>query len=275
MILCPTQEWSTVENEESLLTQALPQPQITASKQARVGARLGSVPVNRRPSSQPELVGKHYGNVMVISPDVLWLGPKHRRFMHVLCECMKCGYRSMIDFQSLSSGRSKGCRPCGNPRQVPAWLQARAANMKRRCNNPKDKRWKDYGGRGIEFRFSSPTECALWVIKSLGMPSNPQEMELDRINNDGHYEAGNIRWATRRQNMSNTRVSKWIPLMHKLRINYPEVRYSDATLRALFSNGLSEEQIVERFHKPSNKPKGKYGTYSIADPAIASLVKDC
>lgn len=275
MILCPTQESFIVENEKSSLTLELPQPQTTASKQARVGARLGNVPVNRRPSSQPELVGKQFGNVMVISPDALWLGPKHRRFMHVLCECTKCGYRSMIDFQSLESGRSKGCRPCGNPRQVPAWLYARAANQKKRCNNPNDPRWRDYGGRGIEFRFSSPTEAALWVIKELGIPENYADLQLDRINNNGHYEPGNIRWATGLLNHNNTRKSKWTPLIHQLRMKHPEIRYADATLRSLFSNGFSTDQIIERFHKPSHKPKGKYGTYSIADPEIASLVKGC
>ena len=38
--------------------------------------------------------------------------------------------------------------------------------------------------------------------------------------------------------------------------------------------GMTDDQIIERYHKPSLKPKGKYGTYSTPDPTIASLVKD-
>lgn len=270
-----TKELCPVESNESFDTPALPQPQITPLKQRKVGARLGSVPTNRRPSSQPELVGQRYGSVMVISPDVLWLGQRHRRFMHVLCECVDCGYRSVISLSNLKGGRTKGCRSCNQPQQFPKWLYARAQNMKQRCNNPNDRRFKDYGGRGIEFRFDSVTTCALWVRDNLGIPDDPETVELDRIENDGHYEPGNLRWATRRKNMNNTRVSKWGPLMHKFRLEHPEVRYADASLRSFLASGMSFEAIVERWATPSDKPKGKYGTYSTADPEIASLAKDC
>lgn len=258
----------------SFNTPDLPQPQITPLKQRKVGARLGSVPTNRRPSSQPELVGQRFGSVMVISPDLLWLGQRERRFVHVLCECVGCGYRSVISLTNLQGGRTKGCRSCNQPVQFPKWLYARAHGMKQRCTNPKDRRFKDYGGRGIEFRFDSVTTCALWVRDNLGIPTDPEMMELDRKNNNGHYEPGNVQWSTRQQNMNNTRVSKWSPLMHKFKLTHPEVRYSDASLRSLLSAGLSFAEIVQRWNKPSHKPKGKYGTYSTADPAIASLAKD-
>jgi len=264
-----------VESDQSFDTPGLPQPQITPLKQQRVGALLGSVPKNRRPSSQPELVGQRYGSVMVISPDMLWLGQRERRFAHVLCECVTCGYRSVISLSNLRGGRTKGCRPCNQPRQVPKWLQARAAAMKKRCTNPRDSRYVDYGGRGIEFRFDSPTTCGLWIVENLGLPENFRVMELDRIDNNGHYAPGNLRWATRQANLNNTRTSKWGPLMHKFRLLHPEVRYADASLRACLASGLSFAHIVDRWAMPSLKPKGKYGTCSTADPAIASLAKDC
>jgi hypothetical protein len=62
--------------------------------------------------------------------------------------------------------------------------------------------------------------------------------------------------------------------MHKFRIDFPDIRYSDSTLRGLFWAGMTAEQIVERYNRPSAKPKGKYGTYSTPDPTIASLVRD-
>lgn len=273
-LLCRTTEPYLVESDLSSPTPELPQPQITPLKQRSVGARLGSVPANRRPSSQPELVGQRFGSVMVISPDVLWLGQRERRFMHVLCECVTCGYRSVISLSNLQSGRTKGCRSCNQPQRFPKWLYSRAHAMKQRCSNPKDRRFKDYGGRGIEFRFDSVTTCALWIKENLGLPHSPELAEIDRINNDGHYEAGNIRWASRQANMNNTRRSKWGPLMHKFRMEHPDVRYADASLRGYMAAGMSFAEIAERWAQPSRKPKGKYGTFSIADPAIASLAKD-
>lgn len=193
--------------------------------------------------------------------------------MHVLVECLECGYRNFIQFSSLSKGASSGCKACGRPRKVPMWLRARCANMVQRCRNPKDPRWEEYGGRGIEFRFDGPTACGLWIIGNLGLPENAKDMELDRINNDGHYEPGNIRWANRKLNMANRRVSVHIARMHQFMLEHPEVQYAESTLRSLIGSGMSFEEIVARFNAPSCKPKGKYGTSLIADPEIASLAK--
>ena len=69
-----------------------------------------------------------------------------------------------------------------------------------RCRNPNNKFWKDYGGRGIEFRF---TDFMSW-FKEVGFRPSP-EMMIDRKNNDGHYEPGNMRWATRSEQQKNRR----------------------------------------------------------------------
>lgn len=146
--------------------------------------------------------------------------------------------------------------------------------MQRRCNNPRASGYENYGGRGIEFRFSSPAECALWIVQELGVPENAKDLELDRRNNDGHYEPGNIRWAPKLVNSLNRRPSRgWVPMMHKFRIEHPEIRYADKSLIGFFASGMSFEEIVARYHQPSRKPKGKFGTFSTADPAIASLAK--
>ena len=264
-----------MEKDQSLHMRDLPQPQTTSLKQEmKAGAPLGTVPKNRRPLSQPELVGKIYGSVMIISPDVIWLGQRSRRFMHVLCECVTCGYRSIISLTNLEGGRTKGCRPCNQPRRVPKWLNARTSAMMQRCNNPKNVQYENYGGRGIEFKFDSAISCALWIQTNLGCLPENKEMELDRINNNGSYEEGNIRWVSKKMNTNNRRTSKWTPLMHKFRLMHPNINYADTSLRSLLSVGLTFDQIVERYYKPSQKPKGKYGTSSIADPEIASLAKD-
>lgn len=68
---------------------------------------------------------------------------------------------------------------------------------KERCNNPNDPMYHRYGGRGILFLFSSFEE----FIGHIG--PKPKGLTLDRIDNDGHYEAGNVRWATREQQNEN------------------------------------------------------------------------
>lgn len=77
--------------------------------------------------------------------------------------------------------------------------------MMQRCTNPKQGAWDYYGGRGI-------TVCERWhdvrlfvedVERDLG--ARPAGCTLDRIDNDGDYEPGNVRWATGQEQQANTR----------------------------------------------------------------------
>ena len=78
-------------------------------------------------------------------------------------------------------------------------------SAKCRCENPRHRQFKDYGGRGIKFLFSSFDE----FLAELGLRPSPQH-ELDRINNEGNYEKGNVRWVTRRQSLINRRATRWV-----------------------------------------------------------------
>ena len=75
--------------------------------------------------------------------------------------------------------------------------------MKARCRNPKSPAYPRYGGRGIQV-------CDRWMesfeafVKDMGWRPNPQYL-LDRIDNDGNYEPGNVRWATLKQSNRNRR----------------------------------------------------------------------
>ena len=72
-------------------------------------------------------------------------------------------------------------------------------DAKSRCTNPNSARWYTHGGRGIKFMFNNFGE----FFEAVG--SRPEGMTLDRIDNDGHYQVGNLRWATPSQQMSNRR----------------------------------------------------------------------
>jgi hypothetical protein len=78
-----------------------------------------------------------------------------------------------------------------------------------RCRNLKNKRWNDYGGRGIRVHES-------WLnfenfYRDMG--ARPNGSSLDRYpNQNGNYEPGNCRWATRKQQQRNMRsnvVVEW------------------------------------------------------------------
>jgi hypothetical protein len=72
-------------------------------------------------------------------------------------------------------------------------------DAKGRCENPSDSAWKDYGARGIKFLFNTFEE----FFAALG--KRPKGKTLDRVNNDGNYTWGNVRWATKKQQHSNQR----------------------------------------------------------------------
>jgi len=74
-------------------------------------------------------------------------------------------------------------------------------SAKARCQNSNNRDWNLYGGRGIEFRFDSFEA----FYAELG--SRPKGMTVDRVNNDGHYEVGNVRWATDKEQANNRRTS--------------------------------------------------------------------
>jgi len=77
------------------------------------------------------------------------------------------------------------------------------SEAKRRCTKTNHTQYPEYGGRGIQFKFNSFDEFK----KAIG-PKLNDSFSIDRIDNDGHYELGNVRWATRTQQARNKRKYK-------------------------------------------------------------------
>lgn len=78
--------------------------------------------------------------------------------------------------------------------------------MNQRCNSSDHPTFKNYGGRGIRNRFGSSAGFVEYVISTLQV--DPRGLQIDRINNNGHYEKGNIRFVTCKENLNNRRNSK-------------------------------------------------------------------
>jgi hypothetical protein len=127
-----------------------------------------------------------------------------------------CGTIAELHLVNAEKGKTLGCRACASRRLHKAnghlvvttladkQLQKRVNAMRQRCQNPNDKNYHNYGGRGIEFRFASVKAGVDYILSAL-----PAEtyvgVDLDRIDNNGHYEPGNLQLLTRQENLRNRR----------------------------------------------------------------------
>src|SRR5438876_5129867 len=78
---------------------------------------------------------------------------------------------------------------------------------KQRCTNPNLDSYPYYGGRGIEFRFDSFEQ---WYAELGDKPEPKHLYSVDRKDNDGHYEPGNVRWALKTTQLSNRRPAQQV-----------------------------------------------------------------
>lgn len=153
------------------------------------------------------MIGKVFSRLTVIASGGSRNG---KRLWKCRCECgvvkdvparhlwvtQSCGcLRAEIGRANKTHGGSKGKEYC-------SWSHA-----KKRCSNPSDGAYQNYGARGI---FMVPEWRSDFAAFLRDMGPCPPDHELDRINNDGPYAPGNCRWATRQQQMNNTRRTRFL-----------------------------------------------------------------
>lgn len=150
-----------------------------------------------------------------------------KAYPHWQCRC-DCGTVSEILPQNLKTGGSKSCgclrkellsvsktrhghaKKDRDQRTYIIW-----SSMRSRCNNPKVKCYSRYGGRGISIceEWNAYEEFFKWASAN-GYSDN---LELDRIDNDGNYSPDNCRWVTHKENSMNRRSTVYLNTGEKLR----------------------------------------------------------
>ncbi len=107
-------------------------------------------------------------------------------------------------------------------------------SMKERCCNSNKETYKNYGGRGI-------TVCDRWKnsFKAFYEDMGPRpfpKAQLDRIDNDGNYEPGNLHWVTSAENHQNKRnnVVNWFTV-RSIRRLYAMHKYSQVRLSKIYN----------------------------------------
>ena len=113
-----------------------------------------------------------------------------------------------------------------------------------RCENESDNSYLNYGGRGItvssRWRHSFET-----FVKDMG--PRPEGFTIERINNDGHYEAGNCIWASRKNQNRNKRNNRMLTGsgVTKTLAEWSETTgHSVQTIHSRLRRGWSHDQAV-------------------------------
>jgi len=156
-----------------------------------------------------DLTGQRFGRLLVLEYfDIQSTKPRWK------CQC-DCGEIVFVISQNLKRGAqvSCGCKRSDNGKERATHRMCQTAeyyawiHAKSRCFNPKDRDFENYGARGIIM-------CKEWdesfeAFYAYVGPIPNHSYSLDRIDNDGNYEPGNVRWATKWEQKNNRRPRRW------------------------------------------------------------------
>ena len=212
------------------------------------------------------LIGKKFGRWTVLS----YVEKRgHNRYWNCQCEC---GTVKEVNESNLKRGATTSCgcyrkEYLATERKTHGMVGTRIYNiyssMKNRCNNPNEKSYPNYGGRGI-------TICKEWndnfhSFFDWAMANGYRDdLTIDRIDVNGNYEPSNCRWADINVQANNTRKNRFITFNGKTK-TLQQWSIETGIPRTDISNRLSYGWSLDKAltMKPNSYRKNsKYITYN-------------
>lgn len=213
-----------------------------------------------------DLSGKRFGRLKVIGLHPVRSSNGHARWM-LKCDC---GKSTIVQSGNLVSGTVKSCgcwrRDCltkhgffKNGQRHPLW--GRWLQMRGRCQNPKNDRYRFYGGRGIKL-------CKRWqsfeqFVADVG-PSFRKGLTLERKRNSGPYCPRNCIWASWTTQANNKRTNRLLTVGSTTRTLAQWVRRTgmcESTITRRIKRGWSHERAIKTsVPRQRRNPETKLGS---------------
>jgi hypothetical protein len=165
---------------------------------------------------------------------------------------LSCGCLRADRTREVSTKHGHGNRSGARSREYSSWLHAKS-----RCFDPHHQSYADYGGRGITMAAEWREDFAAFLAY---IGPCPEGCSIDRIDTNGNYEPGNVRWATRFEQSRNTRRSRFVT------VNGRRMTITDAAAET----GICDETLRRRLGLSVAGRRGGYGpSWTIRGVVIA------
>lgn len=216
-------------------------------------------------SYNKNMIGRKIGRLTVLNRVE---NNKHgAKMFYCLCDC---GNNSIANSSALTSG---GKKSCGCLRKEQARINGKATakhnkygskeywswcSIKKRCNNQSSPSYYRYGGRGISI-CNEWNDSFISFYEHVGDAPH-KSSSIDRIDNDGNYEPGNVRWTTAKVQANNRSSNRHIVYEDK---KHTITEWSDitgiskSTIFNRLNRGWSADQTLGYMDKPLKGGKAK------------------